>query len=150
MKPAENSSRTAVRRRVRRGFTLAEILTAVSIMMLATGIFTACFVPASQAMARAKHMDMATDACAHQIEFYRDVGYASLPAIASGQSTTSVSFTPNSELPAGTGTVTFTRVDDNFAETTASTGRVRVDATVNWAGIGRDRGSYTLSTLIAE
>ena len=49
-----------------------------------------------------------------------------------------------------TGTVTFTRVDSSFATTTTDTGRVRVDATVNWTGVGTDHGPVTLTTLITQ
>lgn len=136
--------------RRRRGFTLPEIMLALLVMALTVATFAATFPGAGQAISRSKHIDQASDECQKQLDFYRNVSYNSLPAIPAGVSSTSVTFVPSSELPGATGVVTFTHVDNNFNAVTTRTGRVRVDATVTWVGVGSDRGTQSLSTLIVE
>lgn len=138
--------------RRRRGFSLPETLMALAVMALAVGVFGAAFPTATQAIARSKHIDMASDACQKQLDFYRQVGETSmkLSVLPAGRRSTAVAFTPNSELPNATGSVTVTRVDASYAATTVESGRMRVDATVTWSGVGRDYGTVTLSTLVIE
>jgi prepilin-type N-terminal cleavage/methylation domain-containing protein len=134
----------------RRGFTLVEVIAALLIVGFAIIVFGASFPATSQAISRSRNTDLASDACQQQLEFWRNVGYSSLPAIPGGQSSVTQSFTPPADLQQGAGTITFTRVDANFAVSTANTGRVRVDVTVSWDGRGVDQGSVTLTTLILQ
>jgi prepilin-type N-terminal cleavage/methylation domain-containing protein len=135
--------------RRRRGFTLPEIMIALGVLAFAVTIFGTAFPTASRAVARSNNMDIAVNLCDHQLEVYRDGGYAACEP-ATGQSTRTVTFTPPTTIPNGTGTVTFTRVDDSYQSTSAYTGRVLVEATVRWRGMGRDIGTVTLSTLVCE
>lgn len=123
---------------------------ALLVMALTVAAFAATFPAAGQAIARSKHLDQASDACQQRLDFYRNVGYNSLPAIPAGTQSTSVPFTPPAELPGATGAVVFTHVDASFQPTNLRTGLIKAEATITWAGAGSDRGSYTLSTLIIE
>jgi len=136
----------------RRGFSLPEVLMALAVMALAVGVFGAAFPSATQAIARSKHIDMASDACQKQLDFYRQVGETSIELnhLPANTSQATVAFTPNAELPGATGSVVFRRVDTNYVETTTDTGRLRVDATVTWSGVGSDRGTVKLYTFIVE
>jgi prepilin-type N-terminal cleavage/methylation domain-containing protein len=134
----------------RRGFSLPEVLIALVVMALAVAVFGAAFPSASQAISRSKHIDMASDECQKQLDFYRQVGFNSLPDIPSGASSLKQAFTPTPELPGAEGVIVFTWLDGNYAATTTPSKRVRVDATVTWSGVSSDKGSVTLTTLIVE
>lgn len=135
-------------RRSRRGFSLVETMIAALLLGFAAMIFGAACPMTSQVILRGRNTDLASDACQKRLEFWRNVGYASLPAIPTGASSVSQSFTPPSDLVNAAGTVTFTRIDGSWAVTTADTGRVRVDAVITWGGSGV-RGSRTeLTTLM--
>src|SRR5438552_143451 len=126
--------RSSLRRRSGRGFSLPETMVAAVILGFAGMIFSAACPSTSQVLLRGRSTDLASDACQQQLEFWRDIGYASLPAIPAGSRSVSRAFTPPASLAQATGTVTFTRLDDAWAETTADAGRVRVDAAVAWGG----------------
>lgn len=134
----------------RRGFTLTEAIIAMVLLSLVMVVFGASFPYASQTITRGRHMDLASNACQAQLEVYRNAGYNSCPAIATGSSSTKVSFTPPSDLTGATGTVQFTRVTDSFSTTTVETGRMKVEAQITWKGFGLDKGTVTLTTLIVE
>jgi prepilin-type N-terminal cleavage/methylation domain-containing protein len=138
--------------RRRRGFTLPETLMAMVVMAAAVGIFGAVFPSASQAISRSKHIDMASDECQKQLDKYRQIGETAieLSYMPSGTSRYSMSFTPSSELPGATGSLVFRRVDTSYVETTSDTGRMRVDVSVSWRGVGRDRGTIGFTSLIVE
>ena len=141
-------TKRSVRRR--RGFTLTEIMIVVLLMGMAIAIFSASFPAAGQSLYRSRHTDIASDACQQQLDFWRNVGYGSVPAFANGASKVKQSFTTPSELPGGSASITFVRVNSDYGETTADTGRLRVDATVSWAGSGNDRGAVTQTTLLLQ
>jgi len=137
-------------RRRGRGFTLPEVMIALSIMAFAVSVFGASFPACAQTLSRSRNMDMATAACQQQLDYYREVGYFSLPAVQDGAaSNTTVSFTPPSTLPAATGLLQFTMINSNLAPSTTDNQRLRVEATVTWAGRGSDRGSVTVTSIIA-
>jgi hypothetical protein len=121
------------------------------LLTFALVIFGGTFPTATQIMYKGRHMDDASIACQHQLEYYRAAGYGSVsPFIAAGQSSgTGPTFTA-SDLPAASGTVTFTRVDAGYAATTTDTGRIRMDVTAGWSGSGVDRGSVTLTSLVVQ
>ena len=125
---------------------------ALVVMALAVGVFGTAFPSAGQAIARSRHIDMASDAAQKRLDFYRQVGETSieLDHLPAGTSRATIEFNPGDELPGGSASVTFRRVDANYAETTADTGRLRADVVVRWAGVGSDRGEISLSTLIVE
>lgn len=139
-----------VRLNRRRGFTLTELMVVVLLMGLAIAIFSASFPAAGQSLYRSRHMDLAANACSQQLEFWRNVGYSSAPAISQGSTKTTRTFDAPEELPGAKGTVVFTRVDEGYAETTAATGRLRVDVSVTWNGSGNDNGTVTVTTLLVE
>lgn len=132
----------------RRGNSLVEAILAVMILAIAVPMFAASFPASSLAILRDRHADVATNACAEQNEFWRNVGYSSLPAI-TGSSLTQ-SFTPPSGLVNPSASVTFTRVDDSLQVSTTDTGRVRVTSTITWTGRGSDQGTVSLTTLLAR
>lgn len=139
-----------IRRVRRRGFTLTELMVVVLLMGLAISIFAASFPAAGQSIYRSRHMDIAGNACDQQLEFWRNVGYGSVPAFPQGSSSVSQNFTASSELPGAIGTVTFVRVDDSFAPTTSETGQVRVDVSVTWGGSGNDRGTVSVTSMLVQ
>jgi prepilin-type N-terminal cleavage/methylation domain-containing protein len=134
----------------RRGFTLTELMVVVVLMGLAIAVFAASFPAAGQSIYRSRHMDIAGNSCNQQIEFWRNVGYGSMPAFPQGASKVTQTFTPSTELPGATGTVSFTRVDDTFAATTADTGQVRIEVAVSWSGSGNDRGTVSVTSLLVQ
>lgn len=136
--------------RTRRGTTLAEVLIALFIAAMAVTVFGTAMPFAAEWVSRSRLTDVATNACEPQIEYWRDIGYGSLPSIPSGNSSTSQAFTPPSALSGATGTVTFTRLTDSLTASTSDTGVVKVDATVVWTGTGHDGGTVTLTTLIGK
>src|ERR1043166_2448384 len=99
-------------------------------------------------LCRSRHADLASDAGQQQIESYRSLGYASLPAIPAGESSVTVPLTPQHGLPGGAGTATLARVDGSYAPATEDTGRIQVTVSVTWTGISADHGTVTMSTLI--
>lgn len=134
----------------RRGVSMAEVLLSMLVLGLAVMVFGASAPFSDRVLSTGRHVDVASDACQQQLDYYRSVGYASLPAIPSGTNHLTLSFTPPASLPEATGSVTFTRVDDSFGTTSITdTGRVRVDVTVNWTGVRADHGPITLTSLIA-
>ncbi|MBM3459754.1 MAG: hypothetical protein FJX77_14630 [Armatimonadetes bacterium] len=122
----------------------------MSILLLAVAVtmFAASFPATSQSILRDRHRDVAASACVKQLEYWRGVGYSSLPAMTS--STLSQSFTVPTDLLNGTGTVTFTRVDDSLTATSTETGKRKVEATVTWTGQGKDRGTVALTSLLVQ
>ena len=134
----------------RRAFTMTEAIISMFLLALLVAGFTAAYPYTAQSILRAKHMDLAVNACQVQLEYWRDAGYAALPAIPSGSSYVETSFTAPSELSQATGTTRFTYLDDNLAVTTTDDSRKRVDATITWTGNGLDRGTVTLSTLVTN
>lgn len=133
----------------RRGFTLPEVSIALMIIAVTCIAFCSAFTAGRRAISRGRHIDQASDNCQEQLEFYRQVGYGSLP-ITAAQVSTQTSFTPNSSLPNASGSVTLTRVDDTFAAVTTDTGKIKVEATVTWSGIGADRGTVTVTGIVVR
>ncbi len=134
--------------RGRRGFTLTEVSAAMLVVGFAVAMFGAAFPACGQTISRGRHTDTATNACQQQLDFWRQVGYASLPAIADGRSAVQQSLTAPTALPNATGSLTFSRVGEDFAAATSETGRVRVDVSITWRGTGSDRGTVSLTSLL--
>jgi type II secretory pathway pseudopilin PulG len=134
---------------MRRGTTLIEAMVALSITGMAIATFATSFPYASKNLSRARHTDLAASACQQQLEYWRDIGYASVP-LPVGTSSATRSFTPPSEMVEAIGAVTFSRVTPELGASTAETGTVRVDAAITWAGTGYDSGKVSLTSLIAE
>ncbi|MCC2668965.1 MAG: hypothetical protein K0Q72_1436 [Armatimonadetes bacterium] len=133
----------------RRGTTLIEAMVALAVTGMAIATFATAFPFASSNISRSRQSEVATNACQLQLEYWRDVGYASLPLPAGTQSL-SQPFTPPSGLNGGTATVAFTRVTDTMTPTSVDTGSIRVQATIRWTGTGRDGGEVTLTSLVAQ
>lgn len=140
----------AARVRRRRGFTLAEALVALTLMTLGVALFGAFFPNVSRSLNKAQKRDLAADLCLRQIEFWRTGGYNALPPVPSGKTSVTVSFTTPSTLPASTGTITFTRVDQNLVATTTDTGRVRADVIVRWTTSASDTGEVRVASIITR
>jgi prepilin-type N-terminal cleavage/methylation domain-containing protein len=139
-----------MKKRARRGFSLPEVMTASSIMVMAFTVFGAAFPACGQTQSRGRHLDIASNACQQRLDFFRQVGYSSLPAITEGESSVQESFTPPSHLPGAAGVIRFTRITESFAVTTENTARVRAEATITWSGAGSDRGTVTVTSIIAQ
>lgn len=132
-----------------RGYTLPEAMLSVLVVALVCIMFSRVFLTSQQAQTRSQHMEQATQAAHEELESWRQVGFNSLPAITSGQSVTHTS-TPPDELPSATRRVVFTKLDVALAPTTAETGRRGVEVTVTWAGVGSDRGTVIINSLITS
>jgi len=130
------------------GFTMVETMVAAMLLGFAAMVFGAACPMTSQVLVRGRNTDLASDACQKQLELWRNVGYNSLPAIPAGASSLSRSFTPPSDLVGASGTVIFTRIDSTWADTTADTGRVRVDAMVIWGTAGIRGGRIVMTSLL--
>jgi type II secretory pathway pseudopilin PulG len=137
-----------IHRRPRRGFTILETMITTMLLAFAAMVFGAASPMTSRVLLRGRNSDLSVDACQKQLELWRNVGYNSLPAIPSGASSLTRSFTPPAELAQGTGTVIFTRVDPTWTETTVDTGRVRVDVIITWGGTALRGGRTVLTSLI--
>jgi type II secretory pathway pseudopilin PulG len=137
------------KKRSRRGSTLIEAMVALSVTGLAIATFATAFPFAGNSISRSRQSEIATNGCQLQLEYWRDIGYASLPVPADTRSV-SRSFSPPAGLNSATGTVTFTRVTDAMVPTTSDTGSIRVDATIHWSGTGRDGGDVTLTSLVVQ
>ncbi len=137
-------------KRGRRGFTLPEVLVAMTLVGAAVSVFGAAFPACSYTIQRSRATDMAADACQQRMDMYRSVGHASLPAIPDGQTSLTQGFSGPAGLPAGAGSVTFTRVDAAFSPVSTETGRVQVRVQVSWAGRGTNRGAVSVTSLIVQ
>ena len=133
----------------RRGTTLVEAMVALGVTGMAIATFATAFPFASSTVSRSRQSEIASNSCQLQLEYWRDMGYASLP-LSAGTQTVSQYFTPPTGLNKATGTVKFTRVTDTMTATSQDTGSVRVDATIQWNGTGRDGGEVTLTSLVAQ
>jgi type II secretory pathway pseudopilin PulG len=139
-----------VRRQRRKGFSLTETLVAVLITAITLIAFGTMFPSSSRLVQRSRCEDLATRACQSQLEFYREAGYASLPNIRAGTSEATVTFTPPSDLPLARGTIRFSNADSSFAASSATTGRVRIDATISWHTSGEVRRSVTETSIVLK
>lgn len=117
---------------------------------LAVSLFTAAFPSCSQWVLRSGHLDAATNGCSRQTEYWRGAGYDALPGIPNGASSVSQTWTPPAELPNGTATSVFTRVDASMAPSSVETGRCKVEVTANWNGTGSDKGSVSIVGVITR
>ena len=144
-------SRKSNNRLGRRGFTITELMVTLVLIGFAFTILGATFPTAMQILYKSRHMDDANISSQNQVEAYRAAGYGSIKTyVAAGSSSgTGPSFTC-SDLPRPVGTITFTKVDANYAATTSDTGRIRIDATTKWTGSGLDKGSVTVTSLIIQ
>ncbi len=131
----------------KRGVSLTEVMVSMCLLALAVLAFGASFPACSQQVMRARHEDLAVNACQKQLDYWRQVGYTSAP-LASGVSSAKVSFTPPTDLTNATGYTYLVRVDGNFSTTTAESGLLKIVTTVTWSGSGRDKGSVSLTSLI--
>ena len=138
------------RRTKRRGASFLEVMIAVLIMGFAASMFATVFPAMAQSIVKDRHQDVAANACQAQLEYWRNVGYSSLPTIVTGSSSTSQSFTAPTDLPTGSGSTTFTRITSSYSSTTTDTGLIQVSSSCSWQGTGRDLGTVTLTTLLAE
>ena len=125
-----------------------ETMIALLVLIFAIIVFGASFPAASQTQLRARNTDVATNACQQQLEFWRGVGYASLPAFPNGKTQITDTFAAPEALAGGKGSITFTRLDSAFDPTHGDSGRVRADATITWTGRGMDHANVTVTTLI--
>lgn len=141
---------TGAGRAMRRGFTLLETMVAILLLTFTTAIFAAVYPVTSQILLAGRNCDLASDACQQQLEFWRNVGYASLPTIPTGASRISRTFAAPTSLAQGAGMVTFSRIDAGWAETTEDTGRMRVDVVITWGGRGIRGGRIPMTAVLVR
>ena len=134
----------------RRGSSLVDVVIAVWLLSMAILTIAAVDVSGTRTIRRSQGMEIATQAARAELDEWRQKGFGALPAIGTGQTAVTQTFTPPAALQAGTGRTTFTRVDAAQAAATTETDRRRVAATVTWTGRGNDKGSVTLTTLIVK
>jgi Tfp pilus assembly protein PilV len=134
----------------RRGSSLVDIVIAVWVLSMAILTMAAVDVTATRTIRSSQSMEIATQAARAQLDRWRQEGFDAMPAVATGATVATQSFAVPTELPSGTGQTVFTRVDTSQAVTTVEAGRRRVSATVTWTGRGSDKGSVTLTTLVAK
>lgn len=142
-------NKTRAPRRARRGVSLVEVMVTVLLTGLSVGVFSTSFPGATNALSRSRQSDVANNACVQQLEYWRNIGYSSVP-IPNGAAQYTRSFTPPAALVNASGQVTFTRVTDSFAATTADTGQLKVEARITWQGTGRDAGTAMVTTLLVQ
>jgi len=143
----------------RRGLSLIETIAAIILIMFAVAVFGATFPTAANAVAKNRNRDTAANACNAELDAWRREGYDKISSttLKSG-STLLRTASPSSllgnpaSLPAGTVAVTISRLNDTYAvpATAVDTGRVQVTVTATWKGVGADKGSWTLTTIIRQ
>lgn len=105
-----------------------------------------------------RHVEQAIQLAHQELEAWREVGYADLPAVPNGStsSTTANLLTSLSSLPNATGQVVVTRVDSSLAPVsvpagnTDTTTRRKVEVTISWTGYRYDNGSQTVSSILSK
>ena len=131
----------------RRGFTMVETLVAMGIVALSVA-FLPVFMSAGRATKRSQHVEQATRCAQQQLEGWRQAGYGALPTTGSSASSVTRAFTPPATLPNATGEMICTRIDANLNPTSAETYHCRLQVRVSWQGVGSDRGTVTLSSVM--
>jgi len=143
--------RISAARRARTGFSLIEILVAITIILFAGLLVASGSLAGNAIVRRGHHTEVAYQAAHQELERLRSLGVDNLPAIPAGAASTSYPPAIPAELPGGAGSVTLTQVTDDLLPTTdSSTGLVQAAVTVSWAGNGPDQGTTTLTTLIGK
>lgn len=123
-------------------------MVAILLLTFTTAIFAAAYPITSQILLAGRNCDLASDACQRQLEFWRNVGFASLPSIPVGASRITRTFTAPASLAQGAGLVTFSRINSTWGETTEDTGRMRVDVVVTWGGRGIRGGRIPMTAVL--
>lgn len=164
---------TRTRRRLRRGFTLMEVMLAMIVFLMMTLMFAAAFPVAVRAARVSNNYAQAAELAQHKIDHLRSASYSNLSSASilqgrgiidspqpsgypvsnpAGFATGSVqySFTSTDTLtnyfpPGSTGVLTIS------PDAAAPTGQVLdITVAVNWTGGGASSGSYTVKTKIAN
>lgn len=143
----------------RRGFTLVEILISTFLVVMGVTAWGTAFGVASLTLSQSRHCDTAANACYAELEAWRGRGYSQIPS-----ATTTVTLTGDSlirALPAGLPnaigqlvirriSVTGSEGSYSYQQTTADTGRVQLEMTVQWTGTGIDHGAVTVGTMVLQ
>jgi len=118
--------------------------------LFATAVAVAAFVPASvgsrSILSRTRHKELATLAASAILDANRAAGYN---ALALGTYTVA-NLPTQPDLINMSATETVILVDSSLQATGTDTGRKRVDVTVSWTNKGKDKGSVTVTSLIAN
>jgi Tfp pilus assembly protein PilX len=134
----------------RRGSMLVDILIGLFVMALGVLTVASTSLASTRSLRRSMDTEFATQAARRQLDLLRDGGFDGLPALSTGQSSRTLSFTPDGGPAGATGQVTLTCVDDSLAATTTETERRRIDVRITWTGTSSGQQSVTLTTLIAK
>jgi type II secretory pathway pseudopilin PulG len=128
------------------GFSLLEVL----LSLFAVGVAMAAYIPASlssrQIVAHTRKVELALRVGGAILDQERLAGYSSIPIA------TSAPLSPINEpdLPNISTSMTVSYVDASLQPSAIDVGRKKTDITVSWDDNLRDKGSVTLSTIIAN
>lgn len=134
----------------RSGFTLIEAVIAIFVISLFTSALLPLFISSDRIVRTAQNREAATQAGHEILEEWRQKGFDGLPAVPVGVSKVKLPFTPPSNLPKATGTLTVTRVASDFSPSTLETDYRQIKATITWQGARSDRGVVDQVTLIVK
>ena len=130
----------------RRAFSLLEIM----LSLFAIGIAISAFVPASlnsrKMVVHDRRKELATTVAGAVLDQERALGYTNL---ALGSSALPAGFS-QPDLPHFSGSIMTGLLDSSLNSTATDSGRKKVDVTVSWDDKRKDKGSITVSTIIAN
>jgi type II secretory pathway pseudopilin PulG len=128
------------------GFSLLEVL----LSLFAVGVSMAAFIPASlssrQIVAHTRRVELALRVGGAILDQQRLAGYSAIPIGSSAPSSPIV----EPDLPNMATSMTVSYVDASLQPTATDAGRKKTDITVSWGDKLRDKGTVTLSTIIAN
>ncbi len=131
-----------------RGFTRLEVLVTLTVLCLAILAMAPALMLGNRSVKRAQNTEIATQIAQERLERVRDAGYTALPILKAGQTSRTESFAPGTALPRATGQTVCTRLAEDLVTQTTDSERCRVSVTVAWVGVGNDKGSVSLTTLV--
>ena len=138
------------RRKPTSALSLVEVMIALTIIVTFVSFLFPLCVMSNRSVKNAQRTEIATNAASAALEETRYQGFDGLPAVASTATSVVTTFVPPSILPASTGQVTVTRVNDALAPTTVDEGFRKVEAKVSWAPGTAFAGSVILTTIMVK
>jgi len=132
-------------RRVR-GFSLLEIMLSIFAIGVAIAAFVPCSIGSRKMVAHNRYTDLATSMASATLDYERSLGYLN---IATGTTALPPGIV-QPDLPRATGAVTVGLLDSTLQPTNVENGRKKVDVTVSWNDKHGEKGSVTVSTIIAN
>lgn len=146
-------------RPARRGFTLAEIMVSVLLVVMGVTVWGTTFVPATLALNRSRHFDLAATACAGELEAWRARGYSQIPNGGGAVVLDAAHLIRPlpADLPNASGQLVIRRAavmgsgpTYSYQTTGTDTGRLSLEMTIHWHGASNDEGTVRLTTLVLQ